>query len=267
VTGTSEASGVVTLITDFGTIDHFAGVMKGVILRIAPKATVVDITHEISPFSLHEAGFVVSQSYPYFPAGTVHVVVVDPGVGSSRRAIAVEAAGQFFVGPDNGVFSMLYMREQCRVFGITNRELMGHELSQTFHGRDVFAPVGAHLITGVPVSQVGDEIDDYHRVTVGIVPERTGKRIWTGAILKIDRFGNIITNFLATELPDLTLQSFEMQIGFQKIDTITRSYADAKGDFFAILGSSGYIEISANQQSAAKLLGVTVGAPVELTLY
>lgn len=258
---------VVTLTTDFGTTDHFAGVMKGVILGIAPHTAIVDITHEITPFAISEAGFVVSQTYPYFPPGTVHVVVVDPGVGSSRRAIVVEAAGQLFVGPDNGLFSMLYSREQCKVRVISNSEFFLDAISQTFHGRDIFAPVAAHLAAGAKPDQVGGEIDDYHRSMTGAVPERTGKRIWTGAILKIDRFGNIITNFRADDLPDLTLHPFEMQVGFQKIDSMARSYADAKQELFAIIGSSGYIEVSANQQPAAKVLGVGVGAPVELTLY
>jgi S-adenosylmethionine hydrolase len=257
---------VVTLTTDFGTTDHFSGVMKGVILGIAPNASIVDITHEITPYAINEAGFVVSQTYPYFTPGTVHVVVVDPGVGSSRRAIVVEAAGQYFVGPDNGLFTMLYSREQCTVRVISNAGLCRDTVSQTFHGRDIFAPVAAHLASGASFEDVGDQIEDYHRSIPGTVPERTGKRIWNGAILKIDRFGNIITNFRAEELPDLMLQSFEMQVGFQKIDSMARSYADAKDEFFAIVGSSGYVEVSSNQQSAAKLLGVGIGAPVELTL-
>ena len=258
---------IITLTTDFGTTDHFVGVMKGVILGICPTAEIVDITHDITPFAIPEAAFVVSQTYPYFPAGTVHGVIVDPGVGSARRPILVQAGEQFFVGPDNGVFTRIFVREECTVRVITNGDLFREDISQTFHGRDIFAPVAAHLSAGVAPEEIGEQIDDYMRSTVGTAPVRTGKRIWTGAILKIDRFGNIITNFHRDELPDLTLRSFEMQVGFHKVDQMARSYADAPTDLFAIVGSSGFVEVSCNQQSAAKLLGVGVGAPVELVLY
>ena len=258
---------IVTLTTDFGTSDHFVGVIKGVILGISPTTRIVDVTHEIAPYAIEEAAFVISQTYPYFPAGTVHVVVVDPGVGTARRPILVQAAGQFFIGPDNGIFSRIYMREDCSVRVLTNRDFFLDNISQTFHGRDIFAPVAAHLSAGADPNAAGDEILDYMRSTVGTVPQRTGKRIWTGAVLKVDRFGNLITNFHRDELPDLTLHSFEMQVGCRKVDQIARSYGEAAEEVFAIVGSSGFVEVSSNQKSAAKLLGVGAGSPVELVLY
>src|SRR5438309_4453168 len=145
----SKPASIITLTTDFGLRDHFAGVMKGVILGICPTARIVDITHECRAFDVAEAAFTIGQAYRYFPPKTVHVVVVDPGVGTARRPILVEAAGQFFVGPDNGVFAFLLSQETCSVRGIANEKYFLQPLSQTFHGRDRFAPVAAHLAKGV----------------------------------------------------------------------------------------------------------------------
>src|SRR3954467_7789478 len=139
-----NASSIVTLTTDFGLSDHFAGVMKGVILGICPSARVVDITHECAAYDISDAAFTIAQAYPYFPPGTVHVVVVDPGVASARRPILIEGAGQFFVGPDNGVFAFVLSQETCSVRAISNEKYFLQPLSQTFHGRDLFAPVAAH---------------------------------------------------------------------------------------------------------------------------
>src|SRR6185295_1940715 len=152
---------IVTLTTDFGRSDHFAGVMKGVILGICPGAPIVDITHECGAYDIDEAAFTIAQVYRYFPPKTVHVVVVDPGVGTARRPILIEAAGQFFVGPDNGVFGFILSREKHKVRVITSRKYLLHPVSQTFHGRDVFAPVAAHLSKGIPPSRIGPLIDDY----------------------------------------------------------------------------------------------------------
>src|SRR5690348_2761518 len=149
---------IVTLTTDFGLADHFVGTMKGVILGICPQAQIVDISHEVAPFAIAEGAYLVAQAYRYFPKKTVHVVVVDPGVGSGRRAILVEAAGQFFVAPDNGVLSMIYARERHRVRAITNGRYFLKPVSQTFHGRDIFAPVAAHLAAGVSAAKIGKAV-------------------------------------------------------------------------------------------------------------
>ncbi len=185
---------ILTLTTDFGTSDHFAGVLKGVILGICPAARIADITHEIRPFEISEGAFVIAQSYRAFPKGTVHVVVVDPGVGSARRPILVEAAGQYFIGPDNGVLSMVYGKEKHKVRELTAEKYFRHPVSRTFHGRDIFAPVAAHLAAGVRPAAFGKLINDYLKITFD-APARSGKRVWAGTILKIDRFGNLITNF------------------------------------------------------------------------
>jgi len=251
---------IVTLTTDFGLADHFVGVMKGVILGICPDARIVDITHECRPFDITGAAFTIAQAYRYFPPMTVHVVVVDPGVGTKRRPILVEAAGQFFVGPDNGVFDAILSRDSHHVRSISNRKYFLEPVSQTFHGRDIFAPVAAHLAKGVTPGQIGKPIHDY-LLPQSAKPERR-KDGWTGTVLSVDRFGNIVTNFLAS---DLSKGALEITVGQRRVTRLASNYEQfGPGELFAIIGSSGHIEISARQASAAKLLGVMPGASVKL---
>jgi S-adenosylmethionine hydrolase len=264
---------VITLLTDFGHQDAYVGMMKGVIAGICPGARVIDLCHEITPYEIPEAGFVLCQSYRYFPKGTVHVVVVDPGVGSERRAIAVEAFGQRFVGPDNGIFSMLF-RQAAAIKGkkraytvreIANRNLALDEVSSTFHGRDIFAPAAAHLAAGTKFSALGPAVENALRQDWDL-PLRTGKRFWQAGIFKADRFGNLITNLRCA---DFALESgrFELQAGMEEIGEIRPHYAAADpGELFLIAGSSGYWEISLNQGSAAKRLGLRTGSPLELAM-
>jgi len=258
---------IITLTTDYGLSDHFAGALKGVILGINPAAEIVDISHQVSPFEISEGGFVVTQAYGCFPKKTVHVVVVDPGVGSLRRPILAEAAGQYFVAPDNGVLSMIFARERHKVRAITAEKYFLKPVSQTFHGRDIFAPVAAHLSKGVAPARFGKPIRDYARLEF-YKPVRTGKRIWSGSILKVDRFGNLITNFHVAEFPAVQTRPFEMAIGAERVARLASSFAGCPaGELCAIVGSSGYLEIISNQASAAKCLGCGVGAAVELTIY
>lgn len=258
---------IITLTTDFGLSDHFVGTMKAVILGIHPVAEIVDISHQVNAFEIAEAGFVLAQAYRYFPKKTVHVVVVDPGVGTSRRPILVEAAAQYFVAPDNGVLSMIYSREKHKVRAITAERYFLKPVSQTFHGRDVFAAVAAHLAKGVAPGRLGKPITDYLRLEFD-QPVRTGRRFWTGSILKIDRFGNLITNFHISEFPQVEQRPIELAIGPQKVSSLVRNYAEGGiGEPVLIVGSSGYLEVATNQGSAAKLLGCGVGASAELTIY
>ena len=257
---------IVTLTTDFGLTDHFVGTMKGVIFGICPSARIIDISHDVGPYEIGEAGFLIAQSWRYFPRGTVHIVVVDPGVGSARRPILAEAGGQYFVAPDNGVLSMIFAEEEHTTRWITAETYFLQPVSRTFHGRDVFAPVGAHLAAGIAPAKFGKRIDDYLRKSFER-PERTARRGWTGTILKVDRFGNLITNFRFADFGQIESQPFEIKVGLSVVERLSSSYAEAAlGDLFAIVGSSGYIEIAANQASAAKLLGCGAGAPVELRL-
>jgi hypothetical protein len=276
---------VLTLTTDFGASDHYVGAMKGVILSICPRAQIVDICHDVTPFQIAEGAYVIAQAYDCFPRNTVHVVVVDPGVGTARRPILVEAAGQYFVGPDNGVLAMVYSRAKHKVRLIANDRYFRQPVSATFHGRDIFAPVAAHVAAGVPPARVGKLIADYLRPEFA-QPRRSGERAWTGSILKIDRFGNVVTNFHVRDFPDLrqsgtdafvcqpaapmlTLKTavFRLTVARRSIAALAQNYAErTPGALFLIVGSSGYLEVSVNQGSAAKQMGCKTGDPVKLGL-
>ncbi len=240
--------------------------MKGVILSICPRARIVDISHEVAAYQIGDAAFTVVQTYRYYPRGTVHVVVVDPGVGTARRPILAQAAGQSFIAPDNGVLSMVYGREKHKVRAITNERYWLNPLSNTFHGRDIFAPSAAYLAGGVAAARFGKPICNYLRLDFD-KPARMGRRQWTGTILKVDRFGNMVTNFSVEDFPALEEGAMEMAVGRRRIRATARSYAEhGAGKPFVILGSAGYYEISVGQESAAAVLGCGVGAAVALTL-
>lgn len=256
---------IITLTTDFGSKDHFVGVMKGVIASINPEASVIDISHEIAPFEVSHGAFLIAQAYRYFPPKSVHVVVVDPGVGSARRPILIEAGNQCFVAPDNGVLAMVYANETHKARAITRDKYFLKPVSQTFHGRDIFAPVAAHLSKGVRPSSLGPVIED-HLKPVFADPQRTSKRTWLGAVLHVDRFGNLITNFHIDQFAKITTAPFDLAIGTLRLMHLAQSYAEVDpGEPFVIVGSSGYLEVAANQGSAAKILGCVTGAPCELT--
>ncbi|MDP8989690.1 MAG: SAM-dependent chlorinase/fluorinase [Acidobacteriota bacterium] len=261
------ANRLITFTTDFGLSDHFVGTMKGVVAGIAPQARVIDISHDIAPYNVTEAAFVIAEAWAYFPRGTIHVVVVDPGVGSSRRPILAEAGGHYFIAPDNGVLSLVFDAAPHKVRVISNPKFMRREISRTFHGRDIFAPAAAHLAKGAKPAAFGKLIHDYVRLS-SAQPALKGKDSWRGAILKVDRFGNLITNFAARDFAAITARPFEMRAGVKRIHRLALTYAEAEvGDLFVIVGSAGYLEIAANQASAASLLGCRAGASVELDLY
>ena len=258
---------VVTLTTDFGSSDHFVGAMKGVILSIAPRATIVDITHEIAPQDLNEGAFIIAQAWRYFPKKTIHVVVVDPGVGSSRRPILCETSGHFFIAPDNGVLSMVYDDAKLKVRVISNPRVMREEISRTFHGRDVFAPAAAHLARGVAPAKFGKAIHDFIRIDA-LKPSRISADTWRGTVLKVDHFGNLITNFSIDHFAGVKTRPFEVRIAGERIRRLALTYAETEiGERFAIVGSAGYIEIAANQASASRLLGCGAGAEVALEIF
>jgi len=261
------SNGLITLTTDFGLSDHFAGVMKGVILGIAPRARIVDITHEIAPYNLDEAAFVIAQAWKYFPKGSTHVIVVDPGVGTSRRPILAEAGGHFFIAPDNGVLSLIYETGPHKVRVLANPKKMRADISRTFHGRDIFAPAAAHLASGTKPAAFGKPIQDYVRSWI-TKPSRIADQVWRGIILKVDRFGNLISNLHIHDFSDIKTSPFELRIGSQKIRRLALNYAETEiGEVFAIVGSSGYLEIAASQSSAEEILRCSAGTPLELELF
>ncbi|MGZ6465608.1 MAG: SAM hydrolase/SAM-dependent halogenase family protein [Bdellovibrionota bacterium] len=261
------ANRLITFTTDFGLSDHFVGAMKGVVAGIAPAARVVDISHEVAPYNVMEAAFMIAEAWQFFPKRTIHVVVVDPGVGTSRRPILAEAGGHFFLAPDNGALSLVFDSAAHKVRVVSNAKFMRREVSRTFHGRDVFAPAAAHLARGAKPTAFGKLIQDYIRIGIA-QPSRKKKDAWRGAILKVDRFGNLITNFAASAFAGVKTRPFEMRAGTQRIHRLALTYAETGvGELFVIAGSSGYLEIAANQTSAADIVGCSAGAPVELDLY
>jgi len=254
---------IITLTTDFGTRDPFVGAMKGVILGIHPEARIVDIAHEIPPQDVREAAFVLRETCPYFPEGTIHVAVVDPGVGSARRAIVVETERYRFVGPDNGVFGWVCEAEAVRrVVAITNRDLMQPEVSATFHGRDVFAPAAAYMSKGVDVSAFGPEVSDWVRLDFP-KPKIEGGRL-LGQVVRVDRFGNAITNVSREAFEAFVGNGvFEIGAGPVRLREIVRSYASvSEGELLVLFGSSGYLEVSVSGGRASDVLGIKRGDTV-----
>jgi len=261
---------IVTLTTDFGLNDHFVGTMKGVILSIAPEAEIVDICHSVQAFDILDGALALAQAYNYFPTRTVHLVVVDPGVGSARRPILASCDKYNFVAPDNGVLSLMYAREErLNVRHISSDHYFLQPLSNTFHGRDVFAPVAAYLAKGVDQEKFGNEITDFVRFNAP-KPKATDAKTLRGVVLKVDRFGNLITNITPQDVPALFQSqpaSFKILVGKKEITTLRTNYAEgAPGEIFAIVGSMGYLEIAANRGAAAQLSGAGKGAEVSIVL-
>lgn len=261
---------VVTLTTDFGLNDHFIGTMKGVILNIAPDAEIVDICHSVQPFDVLDGALTIAQSYSYFPNGTIHVVVVDPGVGTARRPILLSTERQYFVAPDNGVLSMVYSREErLRVRHITGEHYFLQPISNTFHGRDVFAPVAGYLAKGVDGEKFGDEVSDFVRFNAP-KPKPVDAQTLRGVVLKVDRFGNLVTNFTPVDVPALFRTpppAFKIIVGKREITGMCSTYSEGSpNEPFGILGSMGYLEIAANRAAAAQLIGVGKGTEVSIVL-
>lgn len=258
---------IVTLLTDFGSSDHYVAAMKGVMLGICPAARMVDISHEIAPFAIAEAAFTLGQAWQCFPRGTVHLIVVDPGVGSARRPILAEAEGHRFVAPDNGVLTMvLDSVTKHKVREITASRYFRKPVSWTFHGRDIFAPAAAHLASGLAPAKLGKRIENPVRLDISR-PVRTGAKRWSGVILKIDRYGNVVTNFRSASWRRLGRTPFRMKIGRGSVALVAANYAEMPaGELCLIPGSAGYLEVSANQESAGELLGVASGENLELLL-
>ena len=261
---------IITLTTDFGTNDHFVGAVKGVILDIVPEAAIVDVTHAIQAYDVLDGAIAISQTYSYFPTGTVHMVVVDPGVGTTRRPIIASSDGYHFVAPDNGVLSMVYAKEErIHVRHVTSEHYFHQPVSSTFHGRDVFAPVAAYLAKMVDSHKFGDEIEDYVKFAAPR-PKPAGDNRLRAVVLKVDRFGNLITNLTPQDAPSLFAANptaFKIVVGNKEITEIRNNYAEgAPGEVFGILGSMGYLELVANRAAAAQLTGAGKGSEVSIFL-
>ena len=252
---------MIVLLTDFGINDYFVGAMKGAILSINKRANIIDITHQIPPQDIRSASFTLRACYQDFPKKTIFVAVVDPGVGSHRKAILCETEDYYFIAPDNGLLSFIFDKTtDLRVYEIENEKFFKHPVSRTFHGRDIFAPVAAHLSKGVKPNEFGNKIQNFVRFAEN-KPRKISDKEIEAEIIHIDRFGNLITSLTQTDLPE----SFTLKINGKKINKLHNFFAEAeKGELFMILGSAGFLEIVAFQDSAARLLKVKRGQRVIL---
>ncbi len=268
---------VITLLTDFGLADAYVGAMKGVVLGINPQATLVDLTHDVAPQDVLQGAFTLSTAWRYFPAGAIHVAVVDPSVGTERRAILLEGQGHLFLAPDNGMLTFILPTEEThsspfqpyqarvpegfRAYALTNPKYWRSPVSATFHGRDVFAPVAGHLSLGVPPQECGEPVDTLMRLAVPVPRWQEGKL--AGHVLHIDRFGNVVTSIRAEELASQL--DVEVKIGGATVRGLVSAYAKANG-LSALIGSHGYLEVALTNGGAARTLGVKVADEVEVRL-
>ncbi len=268
--GAYMSRAIITLTTDFGLTEPFVGIMKGVILSINPEAETIDISHGVSSHDILDGALTFAQSHRYFPSGTIHVVVVDPGVGSSRRPILVRTSTAKFVAPDNGVLSLAFEDEEIlEVRHITADHYFLKPVSHTFHGRDVFAPVAAWLSKGTEPGNFGEIIHDYMRLALP-KPRRVNKNQILGMVLRVDKFGDVMTNIAPADVPELFSArpaAFKLRIDDHEITRLETSYAEGRlAEPFAILGSAGFLEVAVTRDSAARMLNVSRGAEVRLEL-
>jgi S-adenosylmethionine hydrolase len=265
---------LITLLTDFGTSDYFVSAVKGVILSLNAAARIIDITHDVPPQDIEAAAFILLASCSSFPAGTIHIAVVDPGVGSSRRAVLIETRDRFFVGPDNGIFSYVCEREENqgvrpRIFHLTNPKYFRHPVSATFNGRDLFAPVAAALSQGVKPGEFGPEITDEVRLPQ-LQPEPSRDGRIKARIIHIDRFGNCVTSITQKELtPEMITGGAKLQVKKKLVKSFRDYFSEETGSrekVFGVWGSAGFLEIAVANDSAAKLLKVKRGDPVIVSI-
>lgn len=261
---------IITFTTDFGLTEHYVGTMKGVILNINPSVHMVDITNSVQSYDVLDGALAISQAYRFFPSNSIHLVIVDPGVGSSRRPLLVRSERHFFLAPDNGVLSLVFEQEQERleVRHITSEHYFLQPVSNTFHGRDVFAAIAGWLSKGIESSSFGDVITDYVRFAAP-KPKVMAPNTIKGVVLKVDKFGNMITNIRPADLPQLfePEAQFRIIIGKAEITKMKTAYAQGTpGETFAILGSLGYLEIATNRGMAARMVGADKGSDVGVVL-
>ncbi|MEW6419069.1 MAG: SAM-dependent chlorinase/fluorinase [Nitrospirota bacterium] len=266
-----SGNAIITLTTDFGYKDPFVGIMKGVILNINPLANIVDITHDISPQNILEAAFAIEMSFESFPYKTIHVVIVDPGVGSVRRPILVITDHHYFIGPDNGVFSQIYnlVHETLSVIHITAEHYFLPQRSATFHGRDIFAPVAAWLSRGINVSKFGDPITDYVNIPIPVPIVLEGNTI-EGEVIYIDRFGNVTTNIRNQKIGELFADNPEgrLKVIAKGKEAPLKNYYSEAGDngLYSLINSFGYLELFVRMGNASSDFGISVGEKVNVVL-
>ena len=263
----SLADPIITLTTDFGTSDHLVGSIKGVILNINPAARIVDLNHSVVPYDILDGALSIANAYRFFPSRTIHVVIVDPGVGTERRPILVSGEKQFFVAPDNGVLSMIFERESCTVRHISAEHYFLNPVSPTFHGRDIFAPTAGWLSKAFQTEAFGESVTDFVRFTMP--KAKSNGTAVKGVILRVDAFGNLMTNLTAEDIPIGALGggAIKLAVNGKQVLKFGQTFASGNaGEPIALLGSAGYVEIAVNRGNAARTLGVNRGAEVTLDL-
>ncbi|MGI9104145.1 MAG: SAM hydrolase/SAM-dependent halogenase family protein [Terriglobales bacterium] len=260
------AQRLITFTTDFGLNDHYVGTMKGVILNINPAAQIVDICNAVQSYDVLDGALTIAQAYRYFPSDTVHLVIVDPGVGTTRRPLLVTTEKHVFIAPDNGVLSFVYEKEErISVRHITAEHYYLQPVSATFHGRDVFAAIAGWLSKGTDVAKFGDEITDYTRFAAPKA-KPVNEKLLKGVVLKVDKFGNLITNITPADLPQLFAPEpppFKVLVAKSEISKMKTAYAQGTpGEVFVILNSMGFLEIASHRGSAAHIVGAAKGSDV-----
>ncbi len=258
---------IITLLTDFGAKDHYVASMKGVILGINPRCTLVDITHEVPPQNIEDGAFVLANAYSHFPKGTIHVAIVDPGVGSPRKPILLVTRNYFFLGPDNGLLSFAASKDGVKeARELSRKKFFLPRLSTTFHGRDIFAPVSAHLSLGVRPSLLGPKLNGWAKLDMS--EARIVGRNLVGRVLYIDSFGNILSNIDETKLLRFTRgRPFVVKIGRRRIGSLKKGYWEVeKGDPIALIGSEGLLELAVREGNAQKVLKVERGDSIRVQL-
>jgi S-adenosylmethionine hydrolase len=261
------ADPIITLTTDFGTADHLVGAMKGVILNINPAARIVDINHNVVPFDILDGALSLASAYRYFPSRTIHVIIVDPGVGTERRPILVSGEKQFFVAPDNGVLSTIYEQEACTVRHITAEHYFLNPISRTFHGRDIFAPTAGWLSKAFQTEAFGEVVTDFVRFTMPKA-KSTAQSV-KGVVLRVDAFGNLMTNLTAEDFPIGILDggAIKLAVNGKQVLRFAQTFGSGNpSEPIAVLGSAGYVEIVVNRGSASRTLGANRGTEVTLDL-
>jgi len=263
---------MISLLTDFGTSEPYSGIMKGAILSVNPDVTIVDITHDVEPQDIRCASYFIYAAYQFFPLKTIHVIVVDPGVGSDRSILAVCMGGHYFLAPDNGVLDLIFGENEIeKIVKVENKNYFLKPVSRTFHGRDIFAPVAAHMSKGVGIETLGPEISFNDTVRLGLLkPYRSENGELIGQVIFEDRFGNLVTNIDRT----LLFQAFDngdtdhmkLTVENNEIKGLSESYADVEpGSLLAVIGSMGFVEISVNQGRASEVCGARKDSIVKIS--
>ena len=250
---------IITFTTDFGLSDHVVAAIKGVILSVNPDAKLVDISNLIPPQDIFTGAFTLGKAWSYFPYGTVHLAIVDPGIGTARKGLAVDAGGHLFVSPDNGILTYVFEENPgFEAYEITAEHYYRRPVSSAFHGRDIYAPIAAWISKGVPLHQIGDRLQDPLRLQLPAI-QRVKDTLIQGQILAVNRFGNLITNLKPTDVPC----AYKILAGQREITSIRRTYQEgAPGEVFVVPGSTGYLEIAVKDGSAASVINIKAGSPV-----